>query len=216
MPPAHRAFLLFFRIQSQFLSHRFVRPYLSGSVRETDIPKRRDAVGAASVLEHSVAQKHAEILCIIVGQFLLLGGEVEDMIREIRLPLIYDGVVVPDLCSALIGLGIRIIWNGAGRRGPREGVEVLHAIPKRLLQIGKRDAFPILVPESAVLPDDGVGVAQDALGIGVDDLILVSTGFGKVLGDLLFHVVDPLAQHLCDRKSDLVTSIIYSRQLYHM
>ena len=178
--------------------------HLSGSVCETDIPKRRDAVGAAGVLEHSVAQEYTEILRVIVGKFLLLVGEMEDVAREIRLPLIRDSAVVPDLCSALIGLGIRIIWNGAGRKGPREGAEVLHTIPKRLLQIGKRDARQILAPEGAVLPDNGVGVAQDALGIGADDRILASASLGEVVGDPLLHVVDPLAQHQCDRKSDFI------------
>lgn len=72
-----------------------------------------------------------------------------------------------------------------------------------ILHIRHGDGFPILALGGAILCDKGVGVAGHVGRIGVDDLIVVPTRSGKVLGNPGLRIGDPLAQDLIDGKSDV-------------
>ena len=49
-------------------------------------------------LEHSVSQKQAQVLGVVVRQLLLLGVQVEHIVGKIILAVIDDGIHHPVLC----------------------------------------------------------------------------------------------------------------------
>ena len=81
---------------------------------------------------------------------------------------------------------------------------MLFVLPQDSGQIIQRNALKILIPGSAILRDDEVGVVDRAGGIGIFNLHLVSAGRSKVRFNAGHHIVQCLAQDGVDGKSDVV------------
>ena len=130
----------------------------------------------------------------------------EHRIRKVALPVVGEGIDVPGflLCFYHIG-GVRvIILHRPGLAGAGVGVETAFALPENGLHIRQGDGIPGLPLGGAVLGDKGVGVAAHVGGIGVDDLVVIAAGGGKILGDPGLRVGDALAQNLIDGKGDVI------------
>ena len=141
---------------------------------------------------------------IVLGQLLLFIREMEDLIGKVGLALVDDGIDVPDLRPAFIRLGLRIIRDRPGFAGAGEGVEVAHLCTQGLFQVSQGDVLPVLALGGTVLADKSVGIAHQIVGIGIDDLIVVTAGLGKVVRNPLFHIINALSKNLIDGKGDLV------------
>ena len=99
------------------------------------------------------------------------------MVSKIRLAVVADGVDHPDLgsCGFLPGLRVfRCDLTALPHAGIR--VEMLFVLPQDSGQIIQRNALKILIPGSAILRDDEIGVIDGAGRIGIFDLHLVSAG----------------------------------------
>ena len=81
---------------------------------------------------------------------------------------------------------------------------MLFVLPQDSGQIIQRNALKILIPGSAILRDDEIGVIDGAGRIGIFDLHLVSAGRGKVRFNAGYHIVQCLAQDGIDGKCDVV------------
>ena len=81
---------------------------------------------------------------------------------------------------------------------------MLFVLPQDSGQIIQRNALKILIPGSAILRDDEVGVIDGAGRIGIFDLHLVSAGRSKVRFNAGHHIVQCLTQDRVDGKSDVV------------
>ena len=90
--------------------------HLHSAVCEMDTAQGGDHVSGGG-LEHPIPEEQAEVLSIVLGQFLLLVGQVEDLISKVVLPLVDDGIDVPDLGSTLVCLRLRIIRDSPGLAG---------------------------------------------------------------------------------------------------
>ena len=81
---------------------------------------------------------------------------------------------------------------------------MLFVLPQDSGQIIQRNALKILIPGSAILRDDEVGVVDRAGGIGIFNFHLVSAGRSKVRFNAGHHIVQRFAQDGVDGKSDVV------------
>ena len=71
--------------------------HLGGPINEADISQRGNRSAAVlGVLEHSIAQKQAEVLGIVPGQRLLVVGQMEHRISKITLPIVGERVDVSE------------------------------------------------------------------------------------------------------------------------
>ena len=179
--------------------------HLRGPIGEANVTQGGDGSPAVfGVLDGAVAEKQAEVLGVIPGQRLLVIRQVENLVGEIRLPVVDQGVDIPRFLFRFHHVrGVRVVRLNCPRlAGAGERVEVAFSCSQKLLQILQGNLGPAFLLGGAVLANEGVGVAGHREGL--DDLIVVPARGGKVLGGTGLRIGNTLGQNFVDGGGDAV------------
>ena len=137
------------------------------SVCETDIAERcngRIAVGKP--LEHTVTEKKAQIICVIISKFFLLGSEVKHLVSKIGFSVVGNGIDDPFLYGGCYGFCFDLFAGGRIHRNRNSyslnraflflfciGIEFILALTEHIFHIRNGNGGVVFVFGCTVLTD---------------------------------------------------------------